>query len=452
MRRNGNGRTSTAEMIELSLPPQNLDAERAVLGSMLKDNACIPRVMAMLRATSFYADAHQRMFRAIEELVKQDTPVDTVTLGEALRDRGWLVDVGGAPAIISLVDDVFTAANIDRYIEIVREKAMARGLIQVATDVLASCYAHDEPAGLASEAIESLTKLLQHGTASRSRPLGDMLRDWLGELEQRGDASKGASTGFRELDRMFRLRPSELVILAARPSVGKTALATNVAMRFAQAEGRSVLVISLEMREDEIVERIVASEARIDSEDLKSMAWRQHLDTLVETYNRLADTLLYVNDSPDQTVMQIEAEALRIKSRQPLGLMIVDYIQLIRADNRNETRQQQLTEISRRLKVLARKLDIPVIALSQLNRASEHRESRRPRLSDLRESGAIEQDADVVAMLYRPEEEDRSRVLCDLAKNRNGDIGTAELRFTKEYVLFDDKQTDWTNEPPEEGF
>src|SRR5579885_1273192 len=390
------------------VPPQSLEAEQSVLGGILLENTALDRVVGLLGAEDFYREAHRRIFRAMLELAERNEPVDLVTLAEALRVRGELAEVGGGAYLAELAERVPTAANVVTYARIVRDRSILRGLIAAATDIATRGY--DAPAdvgALLDDAERRIFAIADREVRPAFVRIENVLTDTIKLIErlyEQKQAVTGVPTGFTDLDRLTAgLQPSDLIIIAGRPSMGKTAFALNIAAHAAMHAGCGVAIFSLAM-----------SEAPI-----------------------------YIDDTPALSVLELRAKARRLK-REPrarLGLIVVDYLQLMRSAEGKDSREQEISEISRSLKALAKELDVPVIALSQLTRQVENRNPPKPRLADLRESGAIEQDADVIAFIYRDEvynEDSDKKNIAEIivAKQRNGPTDSVELTFRREFTAF----------------
>jgi replicative DNA helicase len=434
------------------VPPQSIEAEESVLGGILLDNTAIDRVVEVLGVNDWYRELHRKIFRAMMELSERGEPTDIITLADVLRSRGELAEVGGVTYLAELAERVPTAANILQYARIVKEKAIVRGLIGTATDIATRGYQGSEDV---DELLDSAEQSIFAISEGRIRPsfyrMGDVIMDTLKTVEllhERKQLVTGVSTGFDDFDALTAgLQSADLIVLAGRPGMGKTALGLNIAQHAALAgERQGVAVFSLEMAKEQLVLRMLCSEARVDSAKVR----RGHLserdfERLAIAAQRLADAPIYIDDSPALSVLEVRAKARRLK-RDPavqLGLIIVDYLQLMRGAGTTDSREQEISQISRSLKGLAKELNLPVVALSQLNRQVEQRTDRRPVLADLRESGAIEQDADVVAFVFREEfyhpdnEEVRGRAEIIVAKQRNGPIGAVKLTFRSECTRFE---------------
>lgn len=454
------------------VPPQSIEAEQGVIGSVLQDNEVLHDVVPLLRPEHFYRDAHQKIYRIIRDLYERgNEAVDLLILREQLKDRGQLEDVGGAPYLAEIWESVPHAANAEYYARIVRDKAVLRDLIHASTEVLRGAYDNQQaPDELLAESERNLFRILEQREGGDSIQVSDILKETFDRIKARldlgGGVASGLKTGFADLDNLTSgLQNSELVILAARPSMGKTALALNIAANAAVKNGAATLIVSLEQSRLEIGERLLCASARVDAHRLRNgYVDPSGMKTLVRASGELAASPLFIDDTPGRTMIQIAAMARRLKRRADLRLIVIDYLQLIDADNSRDPRQEQIAQIARRLKHLARELNVPVLALAQLNRSVEMREGHRPRLADLRESGAIEQDADVVVLLHRPAvydhtsgtdsdgqpvdeyeamearnqqaEREREAELI-IAKQRNGPTGIVKLTFLKEFMRFE---------------
>lgn len=429
------------------VPPQNVDAEQALLGSLLLDGEAIYHVIEHVRTSDFYKDAHRIIYDCFLTLNERNEPVDLVTLVEELRRRGDLDKVGGLSYVASLANTVPTAMNAAYYAKIVEEKALLRSLISVSTKIAQHGYEQDLEA---AEIIDEAEKMIFSVTQRKAREGFVSMRDVVVEaFEQIGRVkSQDGVTGlptFRNLDHYLSgLQRSDLVIVAARPAMGKTSFCLNVAQNLAVKHDKTVAIFSLEMSKEQLAQRMLCAEARVDQSKVRTgyvneEEWRRLSVALAP----LAEAKIYLDDTPGITVMEMRAKARRLKMEKGLDLIVIDYIQLMQGSRRSENRQQEISEISRSLKALARELDVPVLALSQLSRAVEQSADKRPNLSHLRESGALEQDADIVIFIHRPEyydpdTEQRGIAEIIVAKHRNGPVGTAELAFIKEYTKFMD--------------
>lgn len=429
------------------LPPQNIEAEQSVLGAILIDREALARVLEILEPSHFYREAHQRIYAAAVELFERGEAVDTITLSEALRQQGLLERVGGLTYLTSLANAVPTAANAEHYARIVEEKALLRRLLAAATEIARRAYEGQESAEeLIDQAEQLIFSIAQDRRRQSYAAIRDILVDTFEHIERlylhQGETI-GVPTGFRDLDNLLSgLHPSELVILAARPSQGKTTLAMNIVAHAAMS-GYPVGVFSLEMSRDQLAMRLLAAEARLNQQRLRTgMLAEDDWPRLTDAIGRLSELPVYIDDTPNLSIMEVRARARRMKAEHNIGLLVLDYLQLMHTRGRAESRQQEISEISRSLKALARELKVPVLALSQLSRAVEQRQDRRPQLSDLRESGAIEQDADVVLFIYHnPEDANENVVEVIVAKQRNGPTGSVKLYFLKEFGRFGDLTT-----------
>ena len=437
-------------MIE-RVPPQNIEAEQAVIGGMLIEKEAISKVAEFLKADDFYREAHRLIFEAMLELFNKNEAVDLVTVTEALRKNDKLEAVGGIAYITSLANSVPTAANINYHGKIVEEKALLRGLINSATHIASMGYEDTEAvADIIDKAEKMILEVSERKMSGDFVPIKSIIFDAFGKIEQLY-ASKGGitglATGFKDLDKITSgLQPSDLILVAARPSMGKTAFTLNIASHVAIREKKAVAFFSLEMSKEQLVQRMLCSEATIDSQrlrigELEERDWTK----LISAADRLSSAPIYIDDTPGITVMEMRSKARRLKIEHDLQLIIIDYLQLMQGSSNKggDNRQQEISEISRSLKALARELNLPVIALSQLSRSVESRQIKKPMLSDLRESGSLEQDADIVSFLYRedyynPETENKNITDIIIAKHRNGPVDTVQLFFHKQFTKFCD--------------
>ncbi|HVB26452.1 MAG TPA: replicative DNA helicase [Mycobacteriales bacterium] len=434
-------------------PPQDIVAEQCVLGGMLLSKDAIADVVETLRPGDFYRPAHQTVYEAILDIYGRGEPADAVTVGGELTRAGELARVGGAPYLASLVGGVPTAANAGYYARIVRERAILRRLVEAGTRIVQLGYGAANGLGgdvddVVDRAQAAVYDVTERRTSEDYRRLGEVLPATLDEIDaiaSHNGALVGVPTGFKDLDELTNgLHPGQLVVVAARPAVGKSTLALDFARSASIKHDLTSVVFSLEMSRSEITMRLLAAEARVPlhhmrSGNLSEDDWAR----LARRMGEVADAPLYIDDSPNLTMMEIRAKARRLKQRHDLRLVVVDYLQLMSSPRRVENRQQEVAEMSRSLKLLAKELDVPVVALSQLNRSSEQRSDKRPQLSDLRESGAIEQDSDVVILLHREdlyERESPRAGEADLivAKHRNGPTSNLVVAFQGHYSRFVD--------------
>lgn len=425
------------------VPPQNIEAEQSVLGSMLLDRNALIAATEILEAGAFYHDSHRVIFQAMIDLYNRAEPVDTVTLCEELRSHHQLEGVGGASYIAELSNAVPTAANVEYYARIVHEKSVLRRMLEASATIAKEVYdSEDEVDVLLDRAEKAIFDIAERRGEKQYAGLRDILVETFEHIEmlhsQKGEVV-GVPTGFKDLDRMTSgFHPAELIILAARPSQGKTTLCLNIAMHAALEAKVPVALFSLEMAKVQLAQRLLCAEANVNAHRLRTGYLRdEDWPRLSRAFGRLSEAPIYIDDSPNLSIMEVRARARRMKSEHDIGLVVIDYLQLMHVKGRAENRQQEISEISRGLKALARELNAPVLALSQLNRQVEQRQDHRPQLSDLRESGAIEQDADLVSFIYHnPERENDSLVDIVVAKQRNGPTGSVQLVFLKEIGRF----------------
>jgi replicative DNA helicase len=438
-----------AEALTLGrVPPQNLEAEQAVLGAILLEAEALITVMERLRTEDFYSIAHQRIFDALVELNEENKPLDFVTLVSRLQDRGELEEVGGIGYLAKLTGAVPTAANVDYYAQIVEEKSMLRRLIRTATQIVSSGYAEaDDVNALLNDAEQRIMELSNRRAAHGFVSIRDVLMEVFERVEHLYNHKGGVTgipSGFPDLDKMTSgFQRSDLIIVAARPSVGKTAFALNIAQNVAVRAGETVAIFSLEMSAAQLVQRMICAESNVDAGRMRTgFLEGDDWEKLSMAIGSLSEAQIYIDDTPGITVADIRAKCRRLKKEKGLGMIVIDYLQLIQGRGKfGENRQQEVSEISRTLKQIARELEVPVIALSQLSRSVEQRQDKRPLMSDLRESGSIEQDADIVSFLYRDdyydkESEKKNIIEIIIAKQRNGPVGTVELVFLKQFNKF----------------
>jgi len=437
----------------MRIPPHNLDAERAVLGAiLLEGRETLPRVIELLKPSDFYTEAHRLTYQGMLALFNRSEPVDVLTLTEELRRSDQLEIAGGPAALALLVEQGSISAYLNSYASIVRDMAVLRELIQTSSQIIAQAFeAKEDVQTLVDDAERKIFGLAERRLEGSALPIGKILRntfEYIERLYERKEHVTGVATGFEKLDlETSGFQPSDFIIIAGRPSMGKTAFALNIAQHVGIALHGKVLVLSLEMSSQQIVQRMLCSEAKVDSQAVRtgyltSSDWHR----LTAAAGRLSEASIFIDDSPGLTVLEARAKARRMKAEHGLDLLVIDYLQLMRGRAAMESRQQEISEISRSLKALAKELNIPVVALSQLSRAVEARQARdfKPQLSDLRESGALEQDADVILFLYRssqykedlpPDEKNIAEVI--IGKQRNGPVGTVKVVFLPQYARFE---------------
>jgi replicative DNA helicase len=430
------------------VPPQNLHAEESLLGAMMLSRDAIAAAVETCSTADFYRPANAHVFDAITTLYSRGEPADPVTVADELSRAGLLEMVGGLPQLISLQADTPATTNASRYARIVEEHALLRRLIGVAGEIAELGYSVPEDVTAAVDQAEALVfGVAERRVTDSLKPLQSLLMASLDRLESlytRGETITGVATGYVDLDeRLYGLQPSSLVIVGARPAMGKTAFALGMAAHAAMEARVPTLIFSLEMGHEEITQRLLVSEARVDAGRIRNGKLAESdWPKISQAVARLSDAPLFIDDNPNLTVMEIRAKARRLKAREgSLGLIIIDYLQLMSSRGSVENRQLEVSSISRGLKILARELEVPVVALSQLSRNLEMRSDKRPALADLRESGSLEQDADVVLFLYRdemynPESADRGTAEVIVAKHRNGPTGKCQLAFLDHYTRF----------------
>lgn len=435
------------------LPPQNLEAERSVLGAMLLEKETVSKVLQTLPdSDSFYSETHRLIYKEIIGLLNKNKPVDIVALKEEFRKKNKLKDIGGAVYLADLVNSVPTTANVDYYAQIVREKYILRDLLRAVASITSLSYDSSEDLDhILDKAQSFIFDITRKRIKSPVVHIKEILPDTFEHIEalyEKKEHITGIPTGFDQFDRLtsgFQL--SDLIIIAGRPSMGKTSLALNIA-QYASVEARiPVLIFSMESAKEQLVEHLLCSQARVNGQELRvGRLSEEDWTRLTDAAGILADAPIYIDDTPGMGVLELRAKARQLKAEHDIQMTIVDYLQLMAGDRRSENRQQEISEISRSLKALAKELGIAVVAISQLSRAVEKRgeEDKRPRLSDLRESGAIEQDADLVVSLYREyyysrKQEDEGKTELIINKQRRGPIGKIDLTFVKEYARFESR-------------
>jgi len=433
------------------LPPQNIEAEQSVLGSLMLDKEGILKVADILKSDDFYRESHNNIYQAVLDLYEKNEPIDLLSLTNRLKEKKQLKDIGGATYLSSLVNSVPTAAHIAHYAKIIKNKKILRDLINASHQIEQISYKEDEDTeSLVDAAEQKIFSISQKSISQKFIPIKDTLEDAFERIDKlhRGeDVTRGIPTGFADLDNhLSGLQKSDLIILASRPSLGKTSLALDFARHISTKEKTPVAIFSLEMSKEQLVDRLICAQAEVDS-------WRMRTGRLSgegpdndfqriqQALDELSATPIFIDDAPSPTIMQIRTMARRLQSEHDLGLIIIDYIQMIQPRNPSDPPVQQMTEISRSLKTLGRELNLPILALSQLSRAVESRSPSIPKLSDLRDSGAIEQDSDVVLFIYRedkdnPNTERKNIAEVHIAKHRNGPTGRIELFFNESQVSF----------------
>ncbi len=432
------------------LPPQNLEAEMAVLGSMLLDEDAISVAGESLESSSFYKIIHRKIFETIIDLYNASKPVDLITLADELKKKESLDEVGGVSFLTSLANSVPTSANIGHYVAIVKEKCILRNLINSSTKIVSLCY---ESEGNINELVDQAEKLIFDVSDKRMQGsymhLKEIIKESIEKIDQLYQKKMhvtGVPTGYIDFDiQTAGLQPSDLIIVAARPSMGKSALALGMVEYAGVTAKIPVAIFSLEMSKEQLVQRMLCSHARVDAHKVRTgYLATSDWPRLTAAAGKLSESPIFIDDTPAISVMELRGKARRLKMQHDIQLIILDYMQLMRGSNSSssESRQQEISEISRSLKALARELKVPIVAISQLSRAVESRTDHRPQLSDLRESGAIEQDADVVVLIlreeyYNPTPENQGVAELIIAKQRNGPVGSTKIAFIKEYTRFE---------------
>lgn len=434
------------ELMTDRLPPQNLEAEQAVLGAILLNPDVLTNVNERIRAEDFYRQGHQRLFQVMNELAEKREPIDLVTLTALLQDKNLLEEVGGVSYLTEIAALVPAISNVDYYAKIVETKSMQRNLIRTASEIIGEAYTSEEDITHIMESAEKkILDIAKRRIKGSFTPIKEVLVESYEQIEAlhyNKGGLKGLPTGFIDLDKMTSgFQKSDLIIVAARPSMGKTAFALNVAQNVATRTGETVAIFSLEMSSAQLVMRMIASEGNIDAQAFRTGNLNEEdWEKLTMSIGTLSEASIFIDDTPGITIFDIRAKLRRLQAEHGLGLVMIDYLQLI-SGRGIESRQQEISEISRSLKLMAREFNVPIIALSQLSRAVEQRQDKRPMLSDLRESGSIEQDADMVAFLYRDDyynEESEKKNIAEIiiGKQRNGPVGRVELLFLKNYNKF----------------
>lgn len=448
------------------IPPQNLEAEQSTLGSMMLEGSALEKGIEILSPNDFYRPAHQEIFDALTSLATRDEPVDIITIQEELRRRNKLDEIGGTEYLFALVESVPTAANVEYYARIVENKSVLRKLISAGTEIIGLASQTDENVEELTDQAESIIfKVAQRHMGNYFRSITTLVMDaweWVEKRYHDKGIAAGVATGYERLDDMTSgFQRSDLIIIAARPSMGKTALAVEIGVNAALNSNETIAIFSLEMSAEQLVQRMLCSRAKVNAHRLRTGYFQDaEWQRLADASSKLSDAPIYIDDSTENTILTMRAKCRRLQAEHGLGMIIVDYLQLMRAHKRTESRQQEISEIARGLKGMARELKVPVIALSQLSREPEKRPDKRPMLSDLRESGSIEAEADLVALLFRPEYYNVKEIantesiagtdgtVADaehhpleeteiiIAKHRNGPTGSVKLGFIREFAAF----------------
>ena len=445
------------------MPPQNIEAEQSVLGSVLLKAKSFGNVLEILKPNDFYLESHRLIYEAMLDLFEQNEPQDLLTITNLLSDKNALEKVGGSSYLARLTSIVPVTANIASYAKIIRNKAILRHLIEVNTDIASRCYEEQGDIDiLVDEAEQAIFDIAGSKSGQGFTEIKQIVPEsfaLINQLFKNKALITGVPTGYTDLDKMTAgLQPSDLIILAARPSMGKTSFAMNIAQNAALVEKTGVAVFSLEMSKEQLVMRLLSSVGRIDSQRIRTGKLQpEDFDKLNRAVGQLSAAPIYIDDTPSISVLEMRAKVRRLAAQHDIGLIVVDYLQLMRGRSTTENRTQEISEISRSLKALAKEHKIPVIALSQLNRSLESRTDKRPMMSDLRESGAIEQDADVITFIYRDEvynksedNPDRGTAEIIIGKQRNGPTGVLRLTFIKEFTMFENMSL--YQDPNEDSF
>ena len=433
------------------LPPQHLEAEQSVLGGMLIENEAIPKVMEILGPDDFYREAHRKIYDSLIDISERNEPVDLITLTNELRKKEHLDAIGGASYITTLIDSVVTAANIEYYARIIKEKAVLRKLIETSTNIITESYEdRGDVESLLDQAEQAIFQISENRVRPSFYPIREIVKSSFKTIErlfEKKELVTGVPSGFKDLDqRTAGFQPSDLIIVAGRPSMGKTAFCLNVAQYAAIEKKIPVAIFSLEMSKEQLVIRMLCSEAQVEGHRLRTgFLTESDWPRLTLAAGNLSDAPIYIDDTAALTVLETRAKARRLNAEYGLGLIIIDYLQLMKGRSRVESRQQEISEISRSLKALSKELNVPVIAVSQLSRKTEERQGMRPQLADLRESGAIEQDADLILFIYRDEvynraedNPNRGKAEVVIGKQRNGPIGKIDLAYFDKFTTFKD--------------
>jgi len=438
-----------SQLESLRLPPHNHEAEQALLSGILIDADALGKVLEIINPDDFYRETHRKIFESMLSLYERNEPTDLLTVGDELRKTSMLEAAGGMSYLATLVDQLPSAAHIASYARIVKEKAILRGLISAATEIIAKGQGEnaDDIDRFVDDAEQIIFKISEKRIRQGFFPVKEIVKDSFKAIEslyEKKELLTGVTTGFRDLDRLTcGLQPADLIIVAGRPSMGKTAFALNIAENAACEKKVCVAIFSLEMSKEQLVQRMLCGLAKVDGSKLRGGFLRESdWPKLTRAAGKLSESPIFIDDTPALSVLEMRAKARRLKKEKGLGLIVVDYLQLMRSSLHTDSREREISDISRSLKALAKELGVPVIALSQLNRSVESRTDKRPQLSDLRESGAIEQDADVIAFIYRDEvynknTADRGVAEIIIGKQRNGPIDIVRLAFLHEYTRFE---------------
>ena len=431
------------------LPPQNIEAEQSILGGILIENDALNTVVEFLKTSDFYRETHQKIFQCMIALSEKSEPLDLITITNELKKSKELESIGGASYLASLVESVPTAANIAYYAKIVKEKSILRKLISTATEIVTQSYHEGKDLeDFLDDAEQAIFRISEHRVKPAFFPIKEIVKESFKVIEklyEKKELITGVPSGFKDLDRKTAgFQNAELIIVAGRPSMGKTALCLNIAQHASINAKVPTAMFSLEMAKEQLAIRMLCSEARVDSPRLRSgFLSESDWPKLTMAAGALSDAPIFIDDTPAISVLELRAKARRLQADRGLGLVIIDYLQLMRGRSGMERREQEISEISRSLKALAKELNIPVIAISQLSRKAEDRPGRQPQLSDLRESGAIEQDADVIIFIYRdevynPDSDRKGTAEVIIGKQRNGPTGKVDLSFISEFTTFKD--------------
>lgn len=431
------------------VPPQSIESEQSVLGGIFLDNEAVNKVAEFLRPEDFYREAHQKIYEVMLDLYERNEPIDLLTVADELKKRKWLDKVGGASYLAQLAESVPTAANVTHYARIVKEKALLRQLIMAVTEIVTDCYREEEDIEeLLDRAEQTIFNISEFRVRPSFYPMKEVLKETFRVIErlyERKELVTGVPSGFKDLDRLTAgFQPSDLIIVAGRPSMGKTAFCLNVAQYAAIQAKVPTAIFSMEMSKEQLAMRMLCSVAEVSASKVRSgFLSERDLQKLTMAASILSDAPIFIDDTPALSVLELRAKARRLRGEMALGLIVIDYLQLMRGRTAAERREQEISEISRSLKALAKELQIPVIAISQLSRRAEDRPGRRPQLADLRESGAIEQDADLILFIYRdevynPNSPKKGIAEVIIGKQRNGPTGVVELAYIPELTTFKD--------------